>query len=279
MKPMVLISVLLLAGGACVASARAQSPYNDPSNEPYAAPRPRLPPGGVAPSLRQPAAGPDYGGGFIELILTGREPAPRRWGQQSLPYGSPGGPSADQGYGEPDGSLPVRPTQPRWRTAGLPDPAVIEPLQQEIPARYQRQVVEYDGRQQPGTIVIDTADKYLYLVGQGGTAIRYGIGVGREGFVWHGTQAISMKREWPEWRPPGEMLKRRPELPRYMAGGPDNPLGARALYLGSTLFRIHGTNEPHTIGHNVSSGCIRLTNEDVIDLYGRVGVGTRVVVM
>jgi lipoprotein-anchoring transpeptidase ErfK/SrfK len=127
--------------------------------------------------------------------------------------------------------------------------------------------------------VIDTPNKFLYLVEPRGVALRYGIGVGRPGFAWAGIKAISRKAEWPDWTPPSEMMARRPDLPRHMAGGPANPLGARALYLGSSLYRIHGTNEPATIGTNVSSGCIRMMNQDVIDLYGRVGVGTRVVVM
>ncbi|GJE15841.1 putative L,D-transpeptidase ErfK/SrfK [Methylobacterium marchantiae] len=145
--------------------------------------------------------------------------------------------------------------------------------------RYERQVVAFDGRQKPGSIVIDTQTKYLYLVQPGGQAIRYGIGVGRPGFVWSGMKTISQKREWPDWTPPAEMLQRRPDLPRHMAGGPANPLGARALYLGSSLYRIHGTNEPHTIGQSVSSGCIRMMNEDVIDLYERTPVGTKVEVL
>jgi lipoprotein-anchoring transpeptidase ErfK/SrfK len=131
----------------------------------------------------------------------------------------------------------------------------------------------------PGTIIVDTNNKFLYLVQDGGRAIRYGIGVGREGFEWSGRQTVSMKREWPSWRPPAEMIRRRPDLPRFMEGGPDNPLGARALYLGSSLYRIHGTNEPHTIGQAVSSGCIRMLNDDVVDLYNRVRVGTQVIVI
>ena len=130
----------------------------------------------------------------------------------------------------------------------------------------------------PGTIVINTAERRLYLVQGGGIALRYGIGVGRDGFRWSGVHHISAKREWPGWTPPAQMRRRRPDLPGYMAGGIDNPLGARALYLGSTLYRIHGSNEPETIGHAVSSGCFRMTNEDVIDLYGRVSVGATVVV-
>ena len=144
---------------------------------------------------------------------------------------------------------------------------------------YRRQMVEYAGGEQPGTVIIDTPNRFLYLVQDGGRALRYGIGVGRPGFTWAGIKHVSAKREWPDWTPPAQMLQRRPDLPRYMAGGPDNPLGARAMYLGNTLYRIHGSNEPWTIGTNVSSGCIRMRNEDVIDLYGRVNVGTRVIVL
>jgi lipoprotein-anchoring transpeptidase ErfK/SrfK len=142
-----------------------------------------------------------------------------------------------------------------------------------------REMVAYFGPYSPGTVVISTSERRLYLVLPGGKALRYGIGVGRQGFTWAGTQSISMKREWPDWRPPSQMLRRRPDLPRYMLGGPENPLGARAMYLGRTLFRIHGSNEPETIGQAVSSGCIRMVNDDVIDLYERVRVGTRVVVL
>jgi lipoprotein-anchoring transpeptidase ErfK/SrfK len=148
-----------------------------------------------------------------------------------------------------------------------------------VDPRYDRQVVEYQGGEQPGTVIIDTPHYFLYLVMDGGRALRYGIGVGRPGFSWSGVKEVSAMREWPDWYPPPEMLERRPDLPRYMPGGPENPLGARALYLGSTLYRIHGSNEPWTIGTQVSSGCIRLRNEDVIDLYGRVKVGTRVIVI
>src|ERR1051325_7540481 len=145
--------------------------------------------------------------------------------------------------------------------------------------RLRRQVVDYATREAPGTIVIDTPNTYLFLVLGGGKALRYGIGVGREGFTWTGTERISRMKEWPDWFPPSEMIDRQPYLPRMMAGGPGNPLGARALYLGHTLYRIHGTNQPSTIGSFVSSGCIRLLNEDIEDLYSRVQVGTRVVVL
>jgi lipoprotein-anchoring transpeptidase ErfK/SrfK len=145
--------------------------------------------------------------------------------------------------------------------------------------RFRRQVVPFNTREPAGTIIVDTPNTYLYLVLGNGQAMRYGIGVGREGFTWSGTQRISRMAEWPDWHPPAEMIERQPYLPRFMAGGPGNPLGARALYLGNTIYRIHGTNQPSTIGTFVSSGCIRLVNEDVEDLYGRVQVGTRVVVL
>lgn len=144
---------------------------------------------------------------------------------------------------------------------------------------YLRQVVPYRTAEPAGTIVVNTGEKFLYLVLPGNRALRYGIGVARDGFEWSGTHRVSNKRVWPGWTPPTEMRQREPHLPAFMEGGPDNPLGARALYLGSTLYRIHGTNDPRTIGHNVSSGCIRLTNEDVTDLYARVPVGAKVIVM
>jgi lipoprotein-anchoring transpeptidase ErfK/SrfK len=148
-----------------------------------------------------------------------------------------------------------------------------------VPERLRRAVVAYDTREAAGTIVIDTGHTTLYYVLGQGRAVRYGVGVGREGFTWSGVQTISRKAEWPDWHPPTEMIARQPYLPRFMAGGPGNPLGARAMYLGSSVYRIHGTNDPSTIGKFVSSGCIRLTNEDVTDLFSRVDVGTKVVVL
>ena len=145
--------------------------------------------------------------------------------------------------------------------------------------KFEKQMVSYDGKEAPGTIVVDTPNKFLYLVQDNGRALRYGIGVGRPGFTWRGVKTVSAKKEWPAWTPPPEMLARRPDLPRHMEGGPENPLGARAMYLGSSLYRIHGSNEPWTIGTNVSSGCFRMRNEDVIDLYGRVNVGAKVMVI
>jgi lipoprotein-anchoring transpeptidase ErfK/SrfK len=173
--------------------------------------------------------------------------------------------------------------------AAYATPYYADPLQRGTSGAYEelrpqaapapRQLVEFDPRYEPGSIVISTEDRRLYYVTQRGQAISYGIGVGRPGFEWSGVKTVTMKREWPDWRPPAQMLKRRPDLPRYMAGGPDNPLGARAMYLGGSLYRIHGSNEPETIGQAVSSGCIRMTNEDVVDLYNRVRVGTKVVVL
>jgi len=145
--------------------------------------------------------------------------------------------------------------------------------------RLQRQVVDYPSREAAGTIIVDTAHTYLYLVLGHGKALRYGIGVGREGFTWSGVKSVQRKAEWPDWFPPAEMIARQPYLPRMTAGGPGNPLGARALYIGGTVYRIHGTNDPTTIGKNVSSGCIRLTNDDVIDLFNRVQVGAKVIVL
>lgn len=141
-----------------------------------------------------------------------------------------------------------------------------------------RQVVQFEGNYKPGSIIVDTAQRRLYLVMGNGQALRYGIGVGRDGFRWGGIHKVTAKKEWPSWTPPSQMLARRPDLPRHMEGGPENPLGARAIYLGSTLYRIHGSNEPETIGTAVSSGCFRMVNDDVIDLYNRVSVGATVYV-
>lgn len=212
------------------------------------------------------AAQPNLGGGFIEFLfrgagdLTSAAPANRAPADMQAPAEPR---QASFSVNDPDGA------DANWADAQHPP---VDP-------QYDRQVVPYLGKEQPGTIVIDTPNKFLYLVEEGGKALRYGIGVGRPGFTWAGVKIITAKHEWPDWRPPEAMLKRQPELPRFMAGGPQNPLGARAMYLGTTDYRIHGSNEPWTIGHNVSSGCIRLRNADVIDLYNRVNVGTKVVVM
>jgi lipoprotein-anchoring transpeptidase ErfK/SrfK len=191
--------------------------------------------------------GPNLGGGFFEMLFGGRGPA------------------------QP-GSHTGEPAQPYYGQSDAGEPQALDP-------RYLKQEVSYDGKEAPGTIIINTPERLLYLVEGGGRALRYGIGVGRPGFTWAGVHTVSNKREWPDWTPPDDMLKRRPDLPRHMEGGPENPLGARAMYLGSTLYRIHGSNEPWTIGTQVSSGCIRMRNEDVIDLYERVKVGAKVVVI
>jgi lipoprotein-anchoring transpeptidase ErfK/SrfK len=211
------------------------------------------------------------GGGFIEFLFNGGGEAPRA--QRPAPVPQYIDPRAGQPYEQ---SL-----APRGSAFGYQQQAALtpEPARPAMDPRYLPQTVEYDGKHAPGTIVVDTPNKFLYLVEAGGKATRYGIGVGRPGFTWAGVKSITRKAEWPDWTPPPEMLQRRPELPRHMAGGPENPLGARAMYLGTSLYRIHGSNEPWTIGTNVSSGCIRMRNEDVIDLYGRVKVGTKVVVI
>jgi len=213
-----------------------------------AVPAPEQPAPASAP-VRVAAARGNMGGGFIEAIFGG------------------GGDSGSASYQDARGAYAAR----GWASDQGPHPPMDR--------RYLPQTVAWSGPEQPGTIVIDTPQHFLYLVGPGGTARRYGIGVGRPGFTWAGVKTISAKREWPDWRPPPEMLQRRPDLPTFMAGGPENPLGARAMYLGSSLYRIHGSNEPWTIGTAVSSGCIRMRNEDVIDLYQRVKVGTKVVVI
>ncbi len=202
------------------------------------------------------------GGGFIEFLFGDRQVQDPRYQPQ---------PTYQQ---QPSYYAPTQPQQFYPQQGQVYDPA-----QRPFDPKYEKQEVEYHGKESPGTIVIDTPNKFLFLVEGDGRALRYGIGVGRPGFTWAGVKQISAKREWPDWTPPAEMLARRPDLPRHMAGGPENPLGARAMYLGSTLYRIHGSNEPWTIGTNVSSGCIRMRNQDVIDLYDRVHVGAKVIVL
>ena len=205
----------------------------------------------ILAAAQAPQPGSGFGGGFVEFLFGG---------------------GGAQRYAEP---------QPNRAYANAPAAAPqYEPqASRDMDPRYERQEVAYSGKEAPGTIVIDTPNKFLYLIESNGMAMRYGVGVGRPGFTWAGVHTISAKKEWPDWVPPDDMLQRQPGLPHFMAGGPNNPLGARAMYLGSTLYRIHGSNEPWTIGHNVSSGCIRLRNEDVVDLYNRVKVGTKVIVL
>ena len=223
------------------------------------------------------------GGGFLELLATGRDPTPDVYaprGQRMAPQyeqAAPGMPVQQRAYtNEPSRAPPPAPA-PIQRASV--DPSAMVGVHRAIDPKYLRQEVDYASTQPAGSIIVDTPNRYLYYVLGNGRAMRYGIGVGRPGFEWAGMKTVSRKAEWPDWTPPPEMLLRRPELPRHMAGGPENPLGARAMYLGSSLYRIHGTNEPWTIGQNVSSGCIRLMNEDVTDLYERVKVGTRVQVI
>lgn len=230
-----------LAGGAWA------GPYVVPGIGPDAASLPAQPI--AAPAV----SGGELGGGFIEMLVTGADPSPRAI------YAS-------------------TPSAPPRRVAAYAPPGEAVEMQREVDPIYHRADVDFATAEPPGSIVVDTPRKFLYFVKGGGRAIRYGIGVGRPGFEWAGVKSVSRKSEWPEWTPPTQMLARRPDLPRHMGGGPANPLGARALYLGSSLYRIHGTNEPFTIGQNVSSGCIRMMNEDVVDLYDRVRVGARVVV-
>jgi lipoprotein-anchoring transpeptidase ErfK/SrfK len=213
----------------------------------------------------------------------------------ALGYGLLSGPESAQPIRKPAAhqalasSTPVYVAAPAHASAPAPAPApapiptpaplVEPPKAADGPGAFVRQVVDYASHQAPGTVIVDTKNTFLYFVLNDTQALRYGIGVGREGFTWSGEQTVARKTEWPDWRPPAEMLVRQPYLPRFMAGGPGNPLGARAMYLGETEFRIHGTNKPDTIGKRVSSGCIRLTNDDVVDLYERVKVGAKVIVL
>ncbi|MCP3402906.1 L,D-transpeptidase [Bradyrhizobium sp. CCGB20] len=176
-------------------------------------------------------------------------------------------------------ATPVQAAAPAPAPVPAPAPLVEPPKAADGPGAFVRQVVDYASRQATGTVIIDTGNTFLYFVLNDRQAMRYGIGVGREGFTWSGEQTVARKAEWPDWHPPVEMIGRQPYLPRFMAGGPGNPLGARAMYLGETEYRIHGTNNPDTIGKRVSSGCIRLTNDDVMDLYERVKIGAKVIVL
>ncbi|MGL5164309.1 MAG: L,D-transpeptidase family protein [Afipia sp.] len=268
------MSLAFIAGAACLGVSSIQAfAFDDdmPGANPrviYGRPEANTMPIRVAYQER-PSVG---GGGLLEFLFSGGQSGDPGYAQ----------PRYEQRYEPSRGGLP--PMDPQYRQ----DPygrsmqqgdVSIEPGRPGLDPKFEKQVVEYDGRHAPGTLVIDTPNKFLYLVQGGGRALRYGIGVGKPGFEWSGVKTISAKKEWPAWTPPPEMLKRRPDLPRHMEGGPENPLGARAMYLGSSLYRIHGSNEPWTIGTAVSSGCIRMRNEDVIDLYGRVNVGTKVIVI
>jgi lipoprotein-anchoring transpeptidase ErfK/SrfK len=220
----------------------------------------------VAPSASMRTAS-NMGGGFIEFLFGDQQAQGGRYQQQPVYQQQPS-------Y---DARRPLLPQSDMQQ--GEPQQEAADPTQRPFDPKFEKQMVDYSGKESAGTLVVDTPNKFLYLVQGNGKALRYGIGVGKPGFTWSGVKTISAKKEWPDWTPPAEMLQRRPDLPRHMEGGPQNPLGARAMYLGSTLYRIHGSNEPWTIGTNVSSGCIRMRNQDVIDLYGRVNVGAKVVVI
>ncbi len=238
---------------------------------PVSYPSPASPP-------RYPGGDPPYSDQYEDTYDDFYAPRPPRLVYPS-PYAYPASPRRYPGgfsYGVPG---PVPPSQ-GTAVAGLPPEYQPERAPgKELPPQFHRTLVDYPALEPAGTIIIDTPNTYLYLTIGHGKAIRYGIGVGREGFTWSGTERISRMKQWPDWFPPKQMIQRQPYLPRFMAGGETNPLGARAMYLGNTEYRIHGTNQPSTIGTFVSSGCIRLTNEDVEDLYSRVTVGTRVIVL
>jgi lipoprotein-anchoring transpeptidase ErfK/SrfK len=250
----------------------APGPYGRPSGTPY--PQDIRPPGAIQ---REALPAPGY--------IAPREPYSGSYPDAALPRGYSYGPlepirPPGDVLGPNDRAALPGPGGPPGPYGALPPDYQPERGQpKELPAQFRRQIVDYSTKEAAGTIIIDTPNTYLYLVLGGGRALRYGIGVGREGFTWAGREKISKMAEWPDWHPPKEMIDRQPYLPRFMAGGESNPLGARALYLGNTVYRIHGTNQPSTIGSFVSSGCIRLTNADIEDLYGRVTVGNRVVVL
>ncbi|THD66028.1 MAG: L,D-transpeptidase [Bradyrhizobium sp.] len=264
------MSLALLASASCLvaglpqAAAFETAPLPEPSviyaDQPAQRP--------VAPVRTAYAERSSMGGGFIEFLFGDGQPQGGYQPQQPV-------------YQQQPSYEPRRPLLPRAEPQQVmrQQEEATDPAQRPFDPKYQKQEVDYHGKEAAGTIIIDTPNKFLFLVQGNGKALRYGVGVGKPGFTWSGIKQISAKKEWPDWTPPPEMLQRRPDLPRHMEGGPQNPLGARAMYLGSSLYRIHGSNEPWTIGTNVSSGCIRMRNEDVIDLYGRVNVGARVVVI
>ena len=276
------ICMLALATSALSGTAYADSIQNifspfAPEQPAYVQPQQQAPQ--MAPAPAQANAGyiPQRG------LFTSGQPAQAAQAGYAPPSQNNGGflGALFRGFAAPAAYQPAtpdyQPQPPGYAPSGQGDMA--NPQNYQIDPQYEKQTVDYPTDEPAGTVVVDTTNKFLYLVERDGKALRYGIGVGKPGFTWSGIKTISAKKEWPDWTPPPEMLARRPDLPRHMEGGPQNPLGARAMYLGSSLYRIHGSNEPWTIGTNVSSGCIRMRNEDVIDLYGRVNVGTKVVVI
>jgi len=297
-----IVAGLAFAGAIGGAAAQSNPPYPASPFPPQPAP-----PAYVGQPVYRDANGVPYDPRYVEpaagdVAPSGAPPARPYFAPQPMPTvdgGTMPRPPASVGVtrapdvtGAVAGAPPTAPVTANPDSASRPQPAspaliaALPPEDQpeqgppkELPPQFRRQLVDFPTTEPAGTIIIDTPHTYLYLVMGNGTALRYGIGVGREGFTWSGTERISRMKEWPDWFPPAEMIERQPYLPRFMAGGETNPLGARALYLGNTLYRIHGTNQPSTIGTFVSSGCIRLANADIADLYDRVGVGTRVVVL
>jgi lipoprotein-anchoring transpeptidase ErfK/SrfK len=241
----------------------APQTYVQPVAQTYAQPLAQT----YAAAAPAPAPANPGGGGFLQAIFGGptiNVPVSHIYPGYQAPQQVP--------QAQPQAVAPAQ--QQAYAPANPPDESNYP-----INPQFMRQVVAYNGDEKPGTIIVDTPDKFLFLVEDGGRALRYGIGVGRPGFTWSGVKTITAMKKWPDWTPPPEMIARQPGIPHFMAGGIGNPLGARAMYLGSTLYRIHGSNEPWTIGQNVSSGCIRMRNEDVEDLYNRVKIGTKVVII
>jgi lipoprotein-anchoring transpeptidase ErfK/SrfK len=265
------ISLALLASASCLVAGIPEAAAIEAglAAEPTVIHADQGPQRPAAPVRTAYAERSTMGGGFIEFLFGEGPPQGGRYQQEPAAYQQQ--PSYEQ-------RRPLLPPMGQQQVMRQQED-VNEPARPAFDPKFEKQLVDYHGKEGAGTIVVDTPNKFLFLVQENGKAMRYGIGVGRPGFTWSGVKQISAKKEWPAWTPPPEMLARRPDLPRHMEGGPQNPLGARAMYLGSSLYRIHGSNEPWTIGTNVSSGCIRMRNEDVIDLYGRVNVGARVVVI
>ncbi|MFZ0526303.1 MAG: L,D-transpeptidase [Xanthobacteraceae bacterium] len=261
----------------------AYAPQQPPPRQSYYVQQPRY--ANAPPSDQQayPGAAPQ---GYAAAAAPAPDAAPANSGGRGFLQSIFGGPTINVpvshlylGYQAPQPEAQPAPAAPPPQQQAYNPANPADESNYPIDPKFTRQVVAYNGGEKAGTIIVDTPDKFLFLVEDGGKAMRYGIGVGRPGFTWSGVKSITAMKEWPDWTPPPEMIARQPGIPHFMAGGIGNPLGARAMYLGSTLYRIHGSNEPWTIGQNVSSGCIRMRNEDVEDLYNRVHIGTKVVII
>jgi lipoprotein-anchoring transpeptidase ErfK/SrfK len=301
-----LAAFAMLVVGFALPMGQAAAQYYPPYPERYVPPPPYrgLPPVVFDDDDDEPVISPRYRQERQPDVRIDRQPLPAPGAEETYVVPPPGfiypddnTPLAPAPFGHIPGAEiqrgdvgPANPAGPRPPAGiGASEPSIMSLLPpedqpeagqpKELPPQFRRALVDYQTKEPAGTIIIDTPNTYLYLVLGNGKAMRYGIGVGRDGFTWAGTERVSRMAEWPDWHPPEEMIERQPYLPRFMAGGEGNPLGARALYLGKTLYRIHGTNQPSTIGSFVSSGCVRLVNDDIADLYQRVQVGTRVVVL